>query len=160
VFFLRDDNVKLSRKQKNQLAALDAVIGGVFLQAESEIAAINMVYGPAPTSNSPFSVTTTNRIGFFSTSRPLTLMDAGSPLSVSVNVFSDATTLRASRSNDIALYGFVGVSLSPMRELSHRRRECRHSSPSPCRDTRPVQHLAESSHRTKAAARDLRERRA
>ena len=58
-------------------------------------------------------------------------MDAGSPLSVSVNVFSDATTLRASRSNDIALYGFVGVSLSPMRELSHRRRECRHSSPSP-----------------------------
>ena len=58
-------------------------------------------------------------------------MDSGSPLSASVNVFSDATTLRASRSNDIALYGFVGVSLSPMRELSHLRRECRHSSPSP-----------------------------
>ena len=34
VFFLRDDNVKLSRKQKNQLAVLDAVIGGVFLHSD------------------------------------------------------------------------------------------------------------------------------
>ena len=34
VFFLRDNNVKLSQKQKNQLAALDAVIGGVFLHSD------------------------------------------------------------------------------------------------------------------------------
>ena len=34
VFFLRDDNVKLTRKQKNQLAVLDAVLGGVFLHSD------------------------------------------------------------------------------------------------------------------------------
>ncbi|MBR0313435.1 MAG: alpha-galactosidase, partial [Oscillospiraceae bacterium] len=34
VFFLRDDNVRLTRKQKNQLAVLDAVLGGVFLHSD------------------------------------------------------------------------------------------------------------------------------
>ena len=34
VFFLREDNVKLSKRQKNMLAALDAVIGGVFLHSD------------------------------------------------------------------------------------------------------------------------------
>ncbi len=34
VFFLRDDNVRLSKKKKNMLAALDAVIGGVFLHSD------------------------------------------------------------------------------------------------------------------------------
>lgn len=34
VFFLREENVKLSKKQKDMLAALDAVIGGVFLHSD------------------------------------------------------------------------------------------------------------------------------
>ena len=34
VFFLRDENLKLSAQQKNQLAVLDAVIGGVFLHSD------------------------------------------------------------------------------------------------------------------------------
>ena len=34
VFFLRDDNIKLTQKQKNQLAVLDAVLGGVFLHSD------------------------------------------------------------------------------------------------------------------------------
>ncbi|MBO4916176.1 MAG: alpha-galactosidase [Oscillospiraceae bacterium] len=34
VFFLRDENVKLTKKQKDTLAALDAVIGGVFLHSD------------------------------------------------------------------------------------------------------------------------------
>lgn len=34
VFFLREENVKLSKKQKDMLSALDAVIGGVFLHSD------------------------------------------------------------------------------------------------------------------------------
>ncbi len=34
VFFLREENVKLTKKQKNMLAAFDAVIGGVFLHSD------------------------------------------------------------------------------------------------------------------------------
>ena len=34
VFFLREDNVKLTVKQKNMLGALDAVLGGVFLHSD------------------------------------------------------------------------------------------------------------------------------
>ncbi|MBE7002949.1 MAG: alpha-galactosidase [Ruminococcaceae bacterium] len=34
VFFLREDNVKLTKRQKDMLAALDAVIGGVFLHSD------------------------------------------------------------------------------------------------------------------------------
>ena len=34
VFFLRDDNLRLNARQKNQLAVLDAVIGGVFLHSD------------------------------------------------------------------------------------------------------------------------------
>ena len=34
VFFLRDNNVKLSKKRKYMLASLDAVIGGVFLHSD------------------------------------------------------------------------------------------------------------------------------
>ena len=35
VFFLRDDNIKLTKREKNMLAALDAVIGGVFLHSDN-----------------------------------------------------------------------------------------------------------------------------
>ena len=34
VFFLRDDNIRLSKRQKAMLATLDAVIGGVFLHSD------------------------------------------------------------------------------------------------------------------------------
>ena len=34
VFFLRDENVKLTKRQKDMLAALDAVVGGVFLHSD------------------------------------------------------------------------------------------------------------------------------
>lgn len=34
MFFLRDDNVKLTRERKDMLATLDAVLGGVLLHSD------------------------------------------------------------------------------------------------------------------------------